>query len=294
MKKLSCFLGVDQTGAAIANGKKAKPLKVCLIKQQERHWHGYTEYNGKPLTLEGFTPSAFKNLLSKLEIDCPLAEIVIVADCVLGMPHSLWPQKGKSEGARNLWRLFQQTSSHEVKGAIYGRNVSEIFFSRFFNGSETPPKRHCEKLSGSNSLFTTRPFQKNIQTGSYRIWRDLTAETNQPWLNIWPFNTLDNYSRNLPWLFEGYPSLLWKNIFGLPQRKNNLLIEQLNSRPLQRVFRFSDFRHLKLDADLCDATVLAISGVLLQDKKKLFTPFPNFWKLPHLQTEGWICGLGNE
>ncbi|GEM_PF-1533095 len=292
MIEFSYFLGIDQTGAAVCKGRKAKPLKVCLAKKEKKHWAISTRSpSQQPLTLPALTPSHLKDLLDKFEIDWPNPKLAILADSVFGMPKGVFPKVKGRNSHENLWELFSQTLNHSLGEAIFGMKVSEIFFTRFLKSKTDIPKRDCEEVSRSNSLFTTRPFQKNIQTGSYRIWRDLVSETTNPWINIWPFATPEDFIMTTGWLFEGYPSLVWRDLLGLQNRNSLALIKVLKCTSMTKLFSFDSFSYLKSDPDLCDAAVLALGGVLLQDQKRLLEPFPNFWEQPTNSTEGWISGL---
>ena len=124
-----------------------------------------------------------------------------------------------------------------------------------------------------------------------RLWRDLATEGPKPWLNIWPFENPTHFHTELGWIFEGYPSLVWNQILEIPKRNPSLLIKKIKSPLLSELFNFDTSTRLKSDPDLCDAVVLALGGVLLQEKNKLFSPFPGFWNLECLSTEGWIAGL---
>jgi hypothetical protein len=210
------------------------------------------------------------------------------------MPKDHWPNIKESDPSKKLWKLFHKTVNHNVNGSIFGMQVSESFFKQFHNQSKSFSKRHCEEISGSNSIFTTRPFQKNIQTGSFRIWRDLVTESRAPWLNIWPFNSEKSFDSKSAWLFEGYPSLFWQQYLEIPRRNSKLLIQALKSPTLNRMVEFDVFSQIESDPDLCDAAVLALGGILLQNQKRLMTPFLNFWETPIVSTEGWISGLSKE
>ena len=65
----------------------------------------------------------------------------------------------------------------------------------------------------------------------------------------------------------------------------------LSNNQFQAAFHFESILGLPLDPDLCDALVLALSGVILQQNSRLLTPFSEFCNMPFLQQEGWICGL---
>jgi hypothetical protein len=292
MISFSVFLGIDQTGAQVFRGQKAKPLKVCLVQRRKQGWQVWTrDLSGKPLTLKSVTPSEIKNLLNQFEIPWPKNRLAILADCVLGLPQEVFPSESRGSSLENLWALFLQTLNHSHEGNLFGLKVSESFFQKILAVKDRIPKRYCEEISGSNSVFTTRPYQKNIQTGSYRIWRDLVTESSSPWLNVWPFVTPQDSLPGLPWIFEGYPSFFWSHFFNLSSRNSRSLLTQLKSDNELQHFHFDSFDSLKDDPDLCDATVLAMSGILLQQRGLLLTPFPGFWNLQKLRTEGWIAGI---
>jgi len=292
MGKFSYFLGIDQTGAATNQGQKAKPLKVCFAQKERGKWTVHTQTQTKtPLTLPCLSPTSLRLFLGKFGVTWPNPKLAIIADCVFGMPEEIFPTTPGNTPEENLWNLFSKTLNHRYDEALFGLKVSESFFSTFIASNKTPPKRECEKFSGSNSLFTTRPFQKNIQTGSYRIWRDMVCETSKPWLNIWPFVSKENFNGRTAWIFEGYPTFMWKQLLGLPTRNTLALIKLLSSGPFKSRFKFDSFSLLKADPDLSDAAVLALGGVILQDQNKLMTPFKGFWKLTTRSKEGWISGI---
>ncbi len=291
MLQFSYFLGIDQTGAACAKGKRAKPLKVCLANKTEKGWEINTQNpRGQSLTIDGVTPAAIQKLLNQFEIDRPNSRLAIMADCVLGMPKDHWPSLKASNPSSKLWKLFQKAHDHSHEGANFGLKVSESFFKQFLKDPNSFSKRYCEEISGSNSIFTTRPFQKNIQTGTFRIWRDLVSEGRAPWLNIWPFNSKSCYNPENPWLFEGYPTLFWRNYLEIPNRNGDALIKKLKTLHFKNQFSFDTFAKIQSDPDLCDAAVLVLGGILLQNTNSLMTPFSGFWETPIISTEGWISG----
>ncbi len=289
--KFSYFLGIDQTGAATHQGKKAKPLKCCLVNLDRNPWEVHTQIDHKPLSLASLDRANLQWLLKPFNIAWPTSKLAILADCVFGLPHKVVEEITTPNTLNFPWELFQRAQLHTLGDSLYGRAVSESFFANLLPKSSAIPKRFCEQLSGSNSVFVTRPYQKNIQTGTYRIWRDLACSDSKPWLNIWPFNSKDNFQPDFPWIFEGYPSLLWRELFDIPTRNSSLLLKKLKAPSFRRLFCFDSYRFLNTDPDLCDAVVLALAGAILQKEKALFTPFPGFWSSPHLNSEGWICGL---
>lgn len=293
MKEFCYFLGVDQTGATLGKDQ-AKPLKVCLAKKTGSHWSVFTETpKQKPLTIKALNESNLVSLLEPFEIAWPAPQLAIHIDCVFGLPKKTWPMDINDSTAQGIWNLFQRVKKHEYHGKRYGRFASQDFFEQILKASQQnePPKRECETISGSNSIFTTTPFQKNIQTGSYRIWRDLVSESETPWLNLWPFEHPKKETPKRSWIFEGYPSLIWKKYLGIRSRNLKAFTDWLRQPLNKTTFRFDSFKRLSVDSDLADSVVLALGGVLLQNQKKLFTPFPLFETLDCLSREGWIAGV---
>lgn len=289
------FLGLDQTGACLPGGQKAKPLKVCLMKREGSQWKAYTQNSqGKPLTLASLCESAVAKFLEPFAMNWPNPKLAIHVDCVLGLPHSAWPKDSNALVPRDaLWGLFHLVKQHRFQGMSYGRFASQNFFEILLKLSSQNgiPLRECEKYSGSNSVFTTRPFQKNIQTGTYRLWRDLAQDGNSPWLHLWPFDWSETPPQDNAWLFEGYPSLLWKKYLNLSSRDPKALGSWVRRFSKSFKLECDTLELITNDCDHADSFVLALCGLLLQREQRLFTPFPNFSQLPQLRREGWITGL---
>jgi hypothetical protein len=205
------------------------------------------------------------------------------------------------------WQLFDRAIEELRAGeerdslAPFGRLAAEAFFSRVLGGfgvgaressQGVIPARECERRARANSVFRARPYQKNIQTGTYRIWREISRARAA--FAIWPRDSSEDAASR--WhLFEGFPSLLWKKLFGLPSRAPQQLPALLEGLGVQVGPTQSEA--LSRDPDLCDAVVLAVSGWRLQHEAKLGDALlaalaPEIRELA--LKEGWLAGLGNE
>ena len=123
MVTFSYFLGIDQTGAAISNGKAAKPLKVCLIKKNVTTWQVFTHLNSKPLTIESLNLASINNLLLQFDISWPASQLAIIADCVLGIPENLVLNNNlKMQNSFSIWDLLNQARNFEYHNAKFGNS----------------------------------------------------------------------------------------------------------------------------------------------------------------------------
>lgn len=274
--KFQTFLGVDQTGAARAGGQKAAPLKAFVIRRSQ----DTQVWKGEPLFLES---------LSRKVIDQHFgvnSQLAMIVDSVLGLPHACWP-RGKKVTSQSLWKLFRETQVS--KG--FGRSYSETHFLGILKRQNlgSIPSRLCEEIVQANSLFRTRPFQRNIQTGTFRIWRDLSAHEINPWCYFWPYDLEKRDCKDLPWIFEGYPSWLWKNLFFCKIRSPSKLNEIFAHRV---VLKKSDLNRVQSDSDFADAAILAYSGLLLQESNRLLAKLSVNPKIKRrMIREGWLLGL---
>jgi hypothetical protein len=282
------IVGVDQTGAAQQGGKSARPLPVAAIRISDDQM----EYLSPP---EGVFALSSLSVGALLKWGGPLVErawaqgkVVLVVDAVLGLPHSVW----QALGSENLYALFDR-ASREGGECPYGRPPAERFFRQILLESgwseDAPlPQRQPEVLAGANSVFQTRPYQKNIQTGTHRIWVDLARDPRwRTEARIFPEGggpSLENGPLS-NWILEGYPSLSWKRVLGSPVRNPQnfgALLKEFHPR-----VKISEetLSRIQRSPDLADAAVLALAGAVAQLQGSLF---PN---LSHAPQEGWILGL---
>lgn len=206
---------------------------------------------------------------------------LFLVDCVFGLPEPSWPFSNCS-GSEALWRLFESAKGEKA----FGRLAAETFFSGFPNSQLFPPRR-VERLAGANSIFKARPYQKNIQTGSFRIWKELGARPNS--LVILPFDLNQVADKNRACILEVYPSFLWKKFLNTRKRKPELLLEAIENKLFGQNIRLSQNTRQQLQAsvDFCDASIAALSAYRLQRESKLLSfPSESFVK-----KEGWILGV---
>lgn len=189
-----------------------------------------------------------------------------------------------------LWEVYRSTLSSPE----WGREAAQVFFSKLWDScprvAKAPglfPKRVCEIQAGASSVFQTYPFQKNIQTGTFRFWKEMTRDESKPWFKQWPFPQNAYGKASIPTVFETYPSLLWQELWGLPTRNRTRLLTAINQtfQKSQLTLRMNDRALLVKNADAADAATSALGGLLLQ-KQGMLTKN----KKCHLG-EGWIVGL---
>ncbi|MEW5851706.1 MAG: hypothetical protein AB2A00_23150 [Myxococcota bacterium] len=276
-------MGVDQTGAVMRGGAAARPLKAAVALEEGRGaWRLHVD------ALEGLTSVALNALLERAK--APGGGVALLVDCVLGLPRGVW----SGTGADALWAVMRRCADDDGGRPRYGMARAERFFASLLpeHARGTLPRRECELVARCTSVFQTRPFQKNIQTGTYRIWRDLT-EDRARWVNIWPFDDETTAIPRAPWVFESFPSLLWRTLLGLPTRDRTRLRNAVKDAYAARGMTLRTHQWLRIldDADASDAAVLAVGGPMMQREGRLWTPFEAFDDVENLRSEGWILGL---
>ena len=259
-QSIETFIGIDQTGAVLPNGKP-KPLFACVIQKTK----------GKPklfpnLRLSHLNESAIKQITSELKITGPT---LVLVDSVLGLPFEL---------GTDFEKVIETVKDFHVSGRQFGAETAVSFFHTFISPQQIKnsdyPSRVAEELAGANSVFKLRPYQRNIGCGSYRVLKDLAQDTS--WFNVWPFEK--NPQKNFV-IAEGYPSLYWREILGASRSQSEKLFSFL-----EKNFQFAS---LPKTSDDSDAAILAVAGL-----HYLQTGFFNSLRLPpeHMR-EGWIVGL---
>ena len=254
-KKRQIFIGIDQTGAVLSSGKP-KPLEAIVLA------------DGKltPIRLPSLTASS---LLQTLRWEIIPPTLTIIADCVLGLPEGVRP-------------TFVNALSAAGDHPGFGRKSAQQFFSGF-KKQEALPRRAVEVLCKANSVFQTHPFQKNIQTGTFRIWKDLASEPN--WFYL-PILGLGNRKFGTP-IFEGYPTFSWKKLFPVTHREPSRLPELIKEHFPEIKLSETVACRLSRNANLADATVLALSGWRWLGARKPLIP-----RHTKARAEGWILGAG--
>ncbi len=275
MKPPKVFIGIDQTGAALQKGVRAKPLPLAAIDEDE---------GSLRLTTAWIPSFTFEALQKALPMPINSCETAILIDCVFGLEEKVW--RGLDT---NIWSLFREAASDTAVRRGFGLAPAAEFFDELLRRSrvgDSFPVRRCERIAKANSVFRTRPYQKNIQCGTYRIWRDLGSSAKH-WAQIRYFTPQQEVSSEKPWLFEAYPSLFWREILGLRTRKSSALANALKEVLPQLAISESQLTSVLKSPDLADAVVLAVGGFMLRDR--LFTGSPS--RTGWLHREGWIIGL---
>jgi len=226
------ILGVDQTGAKASKGK-FKKLPVCFLSKSQ----GEFQLKG-PLYLESFDWSSIEQLFLKNNLSVVKEKTLVVADCVLGLPKKVIETQNPLDV---LLLAMRQAAAHEGVGLKAGEDFFFKHFPEIETFSPSDLLRAAEAELGCLSVFKNKPFQKNIQTGTYRIWSDLGQDCNYNDFNIWPYQN----EKGRAYLCEGYPSYAFQNL------NDNLKIDIQN-----------------FSKDHQDAAALAYLGAHAFDKNK--------------------------
>ena len=257
------FIGVDQTGAidvrrgaqaknSLHQSVKAKPLPCCWITGQVVEFGELADFN-------------LRSLQETLGFSLKAVRIQIAIDAVLGLPRS----------HPKAWR----TAIHEA-GAVegLGRAVAEAFFSDLARELPVGDEglRTVDRKVGAMSVFQSKPYQRNVQTGTFRVWRDLGRDPH--WFFV---PELESKSSGIP-IFEAYPSYSWFQILGMRRRSPDLLSKWLKSESNLGLQWTSEHKRLvEKSADHADAFVIALA-LLLRNGEIAGARRNN---------EGWILGV---
>jgi hypothetical protein len=282
-------IGIDQCGAKGRRFDQAKPLPlVILTRGGDGVWRCNLTQNGggtrskKPLVLESLDFDQIEALCQSEgagsnALTSKLGPIVLAMDCVLGLPksvHSGLIRAGHVNGKnfqQDLQNLMKKAFEHTSKCVAdkkpgYGFQTSLDFFNHLLESSgpsdteQKAPIRRVEELVSAHSVFKPYPFQKNIQTGTFRIWSDLGYNLSLGLkFDIWPFTALSGKNDQIL-ICEAYPSYFWKHDIKHTSRKAQALLKCLKDGFDLPVA--IDFEELSaLGADHLDALVNAL-GVL--------------------------------
>lgn len=194
-------VGVDQTGAVVASGPRKgefQPLYVARIELDR-------SLTTRRLVLKTERSSLSELIEQALALD---ARTWITIDAVLGLPRSV------QLPGETLWDWVDL-----ARVAKPGRAGAEIFFEDLLRARGiarapgAPLLRRCEQLARAQSLFSPRPYQRNVQTGTLRVWKELAglASVVRKQLGIWPWVDERGSPPVAPKviLAEGYPRL-WR------------------------------------------------------------------------------------
>lgn len=287
-------VGVDQSGAVrrIRGELRPVPLPAAFLH------HEAGALSLELAALESLSLRAIQGALGVEKGAKQGAEVgderryLILLDCVLGLAERCFPLP--AGGDRFTSDLFLE--AHQSSG--YGRAAAETFFAKLRPQGELPV-RDVERRVGANSVFLTRPYQKNIQTGTFRIWKDLGRSLKEEgqWFRLWPHEaiaesgtgpTRPDVGDSVAWLAEGYPSWIWRDVLGSRHRDPELLAHVLRGLRRGGKLRIStaDLARVHRSQDWADAVVLALfagqgpSGPVRLTRTEAL----------RLRREGWIYG----
>lgn len=252
------FIGIDQTGAWDRRARRAKPLPMVKIAKYPKE---SSRFLLSVHALSALTPAAFRDE----GVDPLETATLILVDCVFWPPPDARPE----DMSASLWHEFKKAHAHSSQRGALGALAAEDFFK----GHHRPPGtlREIDRQVKSQSLYSPRPFQRNIQCGTYRIWSELGSEP-EPWARVWPW--LGSSTRHPSWIAEGYPSRVRRS--GQISWKH----ESLRYAPAAR-------RRIQESRDFEDAALLALQAFSFgrMDPEDLAPP-PDF-----PAHEGWIFGV---
>lgn len=220
----SVYVGVDQTGA-VTRKQVPRPLPACLIRGRKVSFH----------YLNSFSRTEFEKIIPDISVARPL----ICVDCVFGLPQKL------SHSWLKVMQLIKKSDG-------YGRKPAENFFKQLGGGQIL--RRKIEIALGGNSVFQEKPFQKNIQTGSYRIWKDISQKSEDFYL---PALELRKSHRQLT-IVEGYPTYSWKILFAVSKRSPSQLHSLVKQHRLTLNWNPKLQKAVAKDPNLADAFILAL------------------------------------
>lgn len=202
LDQFQLLIGVDQTGATKSNGD-LKPLPTIVAFKKKQKWKIHQE----EIYLESVTPPQVLALAHFLDLDIDLDQVFLCADCVFGLPRQFDHHP------------FRHYIEESAQAPSWGLNAGNTFFEKILNrldtDSKTLPKRKVETDLGANSVFTHHPFQKNIQTGTFRFWKQMSQWGLEDYL-IWPHDHPLGRSDRLH-VIEGYPSLAAQVLLDSPR-----------------------------------------------------------------------------
>ncbi|MFW7377250.1 MAG: hypothetical protein ACOH5I_00400 [Oligoflexus sp.] len=303
MPAINFIMGIDQTGAQHPRrAQAAKPLPIALVFRQKDYWKVTVSQSDRPqpLQLNRINYDSLLHLQKSLqEREGPL---IVAIDCVLGMPEAVTCPPSWGQGRSLMLKLFLEATHyhHKLKDsgeASYGLTVSRDFFRKLqFGDNENKnlpvgrlPQRWVESLLKANSVFRERPFQKNIQSGTFRIWAELGSSNHLDRIHMWPFDDIQRCQAGDIMLMECYPSHLWRADWGINRRNPMLLIERiLNESNLPIQISEIDRQILENSIDHCDALVNALGFLLRWQADPTANLHPNIPKV--MNKEGWILG----
>ncbi len=188
------IIGVDQTGRVDARNRPAKLPYVALRRKSDGtyRWH-------LPKSRREYLPALSVPVLRS---HFPTGRILVAVDCVLGLPGDLTPD------LKSLWYLMKKAALLRRRAANREVRISKLaekFFSSVLTENPgTPLLRREEIVLRAQTVFSPVPYQRNIQSGTFRIWSEL-ASTPEGDVDFHVFGYPGRKNLDVI-LWEGYPS----------------------------------------------------------------------------------------
>jgi hypothetical protein len=256
------IIGIDQTGAIKPNGQP-KPLPTALL-VRDTPWRLVCRNFERPLALNFLKLPNLTELLEAQNLSLSKARVLVVVDSVIGLPKALQKSACASSEIR---KAITETRCQDGYGAKCAENFFSDLLKRHNASIESYPKREVELQLGANSVFRARPFQKNIQTGTYRVWKDLSSpfDASGPHsptctldkVSLWPFESTTKPNAGMPILLEGYPTLAWR-LLNNSQRGQPLRLDPNLKAMVQGLQGFK-----RVSADHQDAIMLCLLALTM-------------------------------
>ncbi|MCT4641147.1 MAG: hypothetical protein N4A33_02545 [Bacteriovoracaceae bacterium] len=190
LDEIDYIIGIDQTGAKI-NELSAKPLPTIIFEKKDTKWLVHkNQYKLNKMN---------KNEIFKLLKLDDNKKIVLSIDCVLGLPSFVL----ESIGVDHFLEVLKKSNFSNKYGTLAAMEYFDNLYELEVN--QKYPLRDVEKALNANSVFRQIPFQKNIQAGTFRIWKEISQDIEN--FGIWCY---PKCLKEQIVIFESYPSYAWK------------------------------------------------------------------------------------
>ena len=202
------IIGIDQVGAVNSKGSpKALPISIISIDENKRSTLFTKDQFDNPLELKSLSYKIINEVLINLfAVDISFCNVFIIVDAVLGLPTLI--NKEQCSSSRFIREHIQQSLSQPNWGLAAGQSFFDKVLICAGQEKSLPLLRKVEASLNANSVFKSTPFQKNIQTGTFRIWKDL-ANFPLSKVLIYPYDKVDSAKAHVL-VAEGYPTTAWK------------------------------------------------------------------------------------
>jgi len=197
------IVGIDQTGAIDSKGR-FRPLYGVTLS----------------LDADGAVLSHVAEHLPRLDFNrwrMTSDRTLILVDAVLGLPESMWRP---NESIRDLFALTRDLTQFGIKGGeeFFLKLYADRTGHKLLDKVSADELRESERVHNAQSLFRSKPYQRNVQTGTLRVWHELSQQ-NLGDVAIWPHDPVRANHKLV--LAEGYPVIFKDHVLpALPDFDN--------------------------------------------------------------------------